>query len=181
MATRTIAAEVYTKSHRIIGRIHPGGHGLYSFLNIPSTSYVELEGAILSRLHQPNRLVARYQKLWLVKHEIVALLVSSKNEVGPTGVYGTGYLGRTPSWVHVVIGGYELRGKIETPGKFDFGSLMFEGDSIFIALYDATLTAILFPKIEAETPAMVFNRRMVDAIGLMPRREIPTEEMQEEG
>jgi hypothetical protein len=51
---------------------------------------------------------------------------------------------------------------------------MFEGDAIFLPLYDADLTAILFPKIEAEAPAMLFNRRMVDAMGLMPRREIPT-------
>lgn len=180
MASKPISVEVYTTSHKILGRIHPGGHGLYSFLNIPTTSYVELEGAILSRLHQPNRLVARYPQLWLVKREIVALLVSTKSEIGPTGVYGTGYLGRTPSWVHIVLGGYELRGKIGTPGKFDFGSLMFEGDTIFIALYDAELTAVLFPKIEAETPAMMFNRRMVDAIGLMPRREIPDEGTEEE-
>jgi len=179
MASKPISVEVYTTSHKILGRIHPGGHGLYSFLNIPTTSYVEMEGAILSRLHQPNRLVARYPSLWLVKHEIVALLVSTKSEIGPTGVYGTGYLGRAPSWVHVILGGYELRGKIETPGKFDFGSLMFEGDTIFIALYDAELTAVLFPKIEAETPALMFNRRMVDAIGLMPRREIPEEGVKE--
>lgn len=180
MASKPISVEVYTTSHKILGRIHPGGHGLYSFLNIPTTSYVEMEGAILSRLHQPNRLVARYPSLWLVKGEIVALLVSTKSEIGPTGVYGTGYLGRAPSWVHVILGGYELRGKIETPGKFDFASLMFEGDTIFLALYDAELTAVLFPKIEAETPAMMFNRRMVDAIGLMPRREIPDEGTEEE-
>ena len=180
MASKPISVEVYTTSHKILGRIHPGVHGLYSFLNMPTVSYVEMEGAILSRLHQPNRLVARYSSLWLVKREIVALLVSAKSEIGPTGVYGTGYLGRAPSWVHVILGGYELRGKIETPGKFDFGSLMFEGDIIFIALYDAELTAVFFPKIEAETPALMFNRRMVDAIGLMPRREIPDEGAKEE-
>jgi hypothetical protein len=175
MASKPIAAEIYTTSHRILGRINPVGHGLYSFLNMPTTSYVEMEGAILSRLHQPNRLVARYQTLWLVKQEIVAILVSSKAEIGPTGVARTGYRGREPQWVHVVIGGYELRGMIETSGKFNFGSVMFEGDSIFLPLFSAHLTAILFPKIEAEAPAMLFNRKMVDAMGLMPRREIPEE------
>lgn len=175
MASKPIAAEVYTSSHRILGRIHPGGHGLYSYLNMPTNSFVEMEGAILSRLHQPNRLVARYSNLWVVKREIIALLVSTKAEIGPTGVSTrTGYLNRVHQWVHVVLGGYELRGIVETVGKFNFGSVMFEGDAIFLPLYESNLTAVLFPKIEAEGPAMLFNRKMVDAIGLMPRREIPT-------
>jgi hypothetical protein len=175
MASKLIAAEIYTTSHRILGRIHPGGSGLYSFLNMPTTSYVEIEAAILSRLHQPNRLVARYPELWLVKHEIVAILVSNKAEIGPTGVVRSGYMTREPHWVHIVIGGYELRGMVETHGKFNFGSFIFEGETIFLPLYNAELTAILFPKIEAESPAMLFNRKKVDAIGLMPRREIPEE------
>ena len=73
MANKPIAAEIYTTSHRIVGRINPIGHGLYSFLNMPTTSYVEIESAKLSRLHQPNRLVARYQSLGLVKPAIVAI------------------------------------------------------------------------------------------------------------
>jgi hypothetical protein len=175
MASKHIAAEIYTTSHRILGRIYPMGHGLYSFLNMPTTSYVEMESAKLSRLHQPNRLIARYQSLGLVKHAIVAILVSSRGEIGPTGITGSLYRGRAPQWVHVVLGGYELRGSIETSGKFNFSNIMFEGESIFLPLYSAELTAILFPKIQAEAPALLFNRKMVDAMGQMPRREIPEE------
>ena len=70
------------------------------------------------------------------------------------------------------MGGYELRGIVETPGKFSFGALMFEGDSIFIPLYNGELGAILFPTVKGESPAMVFNRNMVDAIGLLSKDEI---------
>jgi hypothetical protein len=175
MATRSIAAEIYTTSHRILGRVNPGARGLYSFLNMPTTSGVELEGAIMSRLNQPERLVARYQTLWLVKKEIVAILVSNRVEIGPTTVVRSGYSSRLPTWVHVVLGGYELRGKIETQGKFNFASVMFEGDNLFLALYEAQLIATLFPSVEASAPALLFNRKRVDAIGLMPRREIPDE------
>jgi hypothetical protein len=175
MASKPISAEIYTTSHRILGGIFPMGHGLFSFLNVPTTSYIEIDGAKLSRLHQPNRLIARYQSLWLVKQEIVAILVSGKGEIGPTAYAGTGYRGREPQWVHVVLGGYELRGMIETTGKFNFGEIMFGGESIFLPLLNAELIAILFPKIQAEAPALLFNRKMVDAMGLMPRREIPEE------
>ncbi len=181
MAIKPIAAEIYTTSHRILGRITPpGGRGLYSFLNMPTTSYVELEGAILSRLHQPDRLVARYQTLWLVKREIAAILVTSKAEIGPTTFVRSGYTNRFRQWVHVVLGGYELRGSMEVTGKFNFGTVMFEGDALFLALYDANLTAILFPRVETEAQAMLFNRKQVDAMGLMPRGEIPpTQERRE--
>jgi hypothetical protein len=57
---------MYTESHRILGRIDPGPMGLFSYLNIPTTNYLEVEGAHLNRLHQPGRMVARFQTLWLV-------------------------------------------------------------------------------------------------------------------
>jgi hypothetical protein len=71
------------------------------------------------------------------------------------------------------MGGYELKGIIETPGKFSFGGLMFESDRFFIPIYNASLSAILFPNVNAEGPAMVFNRTMVDAMALLPKDEIP--------
>ncbi len=174
MASRTtISIEIYTASHRILGRVHPTASGLFSFLNIPTTSYVEIEGAHLMRLHQPGKTVARYPALYLVKSEIVCLLLSSRNELGPTGFTRGGYSTNVPHWVRVIMGGYELMGVIETPGKFNFGSLMFEGDRFFVPFYNGKLSAILFPSVRAESPAMVFNRQMVDAVALLPKDEIP--------
>ena len=173
MASTTISIEVYTASHRILGRVHPTGAGLFSFLNIPTTSYVEIEGAHMMRLHQPGKLVARYPTFWLVKSEIVAVLLSSRGQLGATGFSRGGYTTNVPHWVRVIMGGYELKGIIETPGKFSFGGLMFESDRYFIPIYNASLSAILFPNVNAEGPAMVFNRAMVDAMALLPKDEIP--------
>ena len=50
---------------------------------------------------------------------------------------------------------------------------MIEGDRIFIPLYNTELIAILFPDIRASSPAMLFNREMVDAIALLPREAVP--------
>ncbi len=173
MASKSISVEIYTASHRILGRLHPGGTGLWSYMNIPTTSYLEIEGAHLMRLHQPGRLVARHPSLWIVKSEIVSVLLSSRSELGPTTYVRGGYSSVVPNWVRIVMGGYELRGILETPGKFNFGALMFEGESIFIPLYNAELGAILFPTVHGEAPAMIFNREMVDAIALLAKTEIP--------
>lgn len=173
MTGKLVSTEIYTSSHRILGRITAGSSGLFSFLNIPTTSYIEIENAHLSRLHQPGRLAGRYPTLWLVKNEIVAILLSSRLELGPSTVMRGGYSTSVPHAVHIALGGYELRGTIETSGKFDFGDLIFSGDRIFIPLYTAELTAILFPTVRAESPAMLFNREMVDTIALLPREEWP--------
>jgi len=171
--TKPISVEIYTTSHRILGRIDPGASGLYGYLNIPTTSYLAVEGAHLNRLHQPGRMVARYPTLWVVKGEIVTVLLSTRAEVGPSGIARGGYTTTMPHWVHLVLGGYELRGQVETPGKFNFGTFMIEGDRIFIPLYNAELIAILFPDIRANSPAMLFNREMVDAIAPLPREAEP--------
>jgi hypothetical protein len=110
---------------------------------MPTSSFIEIEGAHLMRLHQPGKLVARYPTLWLVKSEIVVILLSGRNEMGPTGFTRGGYTTNVPHWVRVIMGGYD------------------------------SLTAILFPNVEAESAAMIFNRRMVDAVAMLPKDEIP--------
>jgi hypothetical protein len=173
MAYKPVSVELYTTSHRILGKITPGAAGLFSFLNIPTTSYIEVEGAHLNRLHQPGRLVARYPSVWIAKHKLVAILLSNRAEMGPTGMARGGYSTSAPHWMHIMLGGYELRGMIESPGKFDFGALMFQSERLFVPIYIAKLFAILFPSVEAESQAMLFNRSMVDAMALLPRDEIP--------
>jgi len=79
--SKPVSVEVYTSSHRILGRVEAGPTGLYSHLNLPTTSIIEVDGAHLNRLHQPGRLVSRYTSMWLVKREIVAVLLSNRAEV----------------------------------------------------------------------------------------------------
>ena len=50
---------------------------------------------------------------------------------------------------------------------------MFEGESLFMPIFNASLQAILFPNVHAEAPAMLFNRRMVDGMALLSKDEIP--------
>jgi len=173
MALKPIAAEIYTSSHRILGRITPSGRGLYSYLNINTSSYLEVEGALLSRLHQPNRMVGRYTTLSLVKSEVMAILLSNRMELGATAAARGGYTRISNHWLHIILGGYELKGMIEIPGAFNFATFLFEGDTIFAPLFDARITAILFPKIEAGAAAMLFNRKKVEGIGLLPKKEHP--------
>lgn len=171
--TKPVSVELYTSSHRILGRVEAGPTGLYSHLNLPTTSIIEVDGAHLNRLHQPGRLVSRYTAMWLVKREIVCVLLSSRAEVGSVSISRGGFTTTVPHWVHILLGGYELRGIYEAAGKFNAGVTLFEGDRTFVPLYSGELTAILFPNVVARSPAMLFNRDMVDSLALLPREEIP--------
>ncbi|MBN2554548.1 MAG: hypothetical protein JXA97_01295 [Anaerolineales bacterium] len=173
MASKPISVEIYTTTHRVLGRIMPGARGCFSFINIPTQSYIEVEGAHLMRLHQPGKLVARHSSLWLIKSEITAILLSNRGEIGPSITTRGGYSTMVPNWVRVLMGGYELRGVVESHGKFNFGSLMVEGDHLFTPMYNAELRAILFPAVRANSPAMLINRKQVDAMALLPKEEIP--------
>ncbi len=170
---KPVSVEIYTSSHRVLARVDPGTTGLFSFLNMPTASLIELEGAHLNRLHQPGRLVSRYPEMWLVKREIVAVLLSNRGELGPMSVARGGFTTTVPHWVHFLLGGYELRGLFEAPGKFNAGAAIFEGDRTFVPLYSAELTAILFQNVVARSPALLFNRNMIDSMALLPREEIP--------
>ena len=171
--SKLVSVEIYTASHRVLGRVDPGTTGLFSFFNLPTSSVIEVEGAHLNRLHQPGRLVSRYTEMWLVKREIVAVLLSNRGELGPMSIARGGFTTTVPHWVHILLGGYELRGLFEAPGKFNAGAAFFEGDRMFVPLYSAELTAILFQNVVARSPAVLFNREMIDSLALLPREEIP--------
>ena len=170
---KTTNVVVYTTTHRITGQVISGVLGLFSVLNRSTESYIEIEGCELNPLHQITKQAERIGQLWLVKDEIAAVIVESRTGLGPSSATRAGYTKPFPHRVHILVGGYELRGLIESGVRFDFAALMFEGDSSFVPMYNAKLSAILFPRVQADAPAMVFNRTMVHALNLLPRDEIP--------
>jgi hypothetical protein len=164
--TRPIPVILYTTTHRISGQIIPGAPGLYGYLNRPTESYVEVEMGEMNALHQINQPPEPFSQLWLVKNEVVAVLVETRGGLGPSSTVRAGYTRPFPHWVRILAGGYEIYGSLQSGARFDFAVMMFEGESNFIPLYDTRLSAILFPRVQSEAPAMVFNRTMVHALHL---------------
>ncbi|MCJ7513530.1 MAG: hypothetical protein MUO23_11245 [Anaerolineales bacterium] len=166
---KPVAVEAYTATHQIRGNVHPGTTGLFSHMNLPTESSLEVEEAEISLLYQIGQAQEASSRLWLVKNEIVAVLVHSLGELGPSSAVRSGYTKPFPHMVRVVVGGYELRGLVHGGGRFDFRAMMFEGESRFLPLFDAHLTALLFPKVSSEAPAMLFNRSMVTTVSQIGR------------
>lgn len=66
---------VYTTTHRITGQVTPGAQGLFSYLNRPTESYVEIEDGEMNPLHQITKQAESVDQLWLVKGEIALSLI----------------------------------------------------------------------------------------------------------
>jgi hypothetical protein len=171
-SNRPVSVEVYTATHRILGRVLPGSGGLYSYLNIPTRSSIEIDGAHLTRLHQPGRLVARYPRIYVSKDKIVAVLLSTRSEIGPVSIARGGYSTLITQYVHILLEGYEIKGGVETVGKVDFAANQAEKETGFSPLLSAHLEAVLFSDIKAEAPALLFNHTLVSAMTLVPKDEV---------
>jgi hypothetical protein len=165
--------EIFTPTHRVTGVVYPGAAGLFSYMNLRTESYVELENAEFCALHAFPEGSEKAGRAWLVKREIAAVLARSRGDLGAGGTIRSGYTKPFPHWVRVQVGGYELRGLLESGGRFDFGAVMFEGDATFISLQNTKIAAILFPRVQSSSPAMLFNRGMVNALTMLPSEPMP--------
>jgi hypothetical protein len=170
---KAVDIDLFTRTHWVTGQVIPGAHGLFSHMNMPTDSSIEIEHVELCPVHELQHKGETVARIWMVKTEIAAVMVGNRSGLGPTSVIKAGYTKPFPHWVRVLLDGYELQGQIQTGGRFDFSAVMFEGESIFIPLFDATLVALLFPKVKAQSPALLFNRRMVQGISLIPAEGRP--------
>ena len=171
MLRRTVAVDILTPSHRISGQLQASAQGLFSYLNLPTESGLEVEDAKLCPVYVPWEEAEKVGGLWLVKSEITMVVVANRGELGVVGTARGGYTKPFPHRVRILLSGYEIDGLIEWPGKLDFSALVLEGNRPFIPAYEARLQALLFPQVKMETPAVLFNGKMVMGISQLHRKE----------
>jgi hypothetical protein len=167
MLKQPVKVQIITKTHWINGEVGVGAQGLFSQMNLPTESYIEIDAGEISPLHRVNQSAEKFSKMWFVKNEVIAIMVDSRAGLGPSHVIRAGYTKPFPHMVRIVLEGFELFGEIQTGGRFDFSAFMFEGESTFLPLYGARVQAILFPAAFAETPALLFNRKRVEGLSLI--------------
>jgi hypothetical protein len=145
--------------------------GLVGLANDQTDSYIELENASLFRLHRPQEMVAQFPVWDVVKSRIVALLCEHRSDLGRITVARGGFQHAFAFRVWAAIHGFEIFGVIESPGKFDFSSQMFQGNRVYIPLFNATVIPVLFPQLVTRSPALLFNRQMVEGMGVLSEVE----------
>lgn len=168
---RLISADFLTPSYRVVGKIMVPHTGVMGLMNDPTSAFMEVLDAKLARLHMPTKLVGEYQVIDLVKSNVFAICLARREDAGPSALARGGYQNLVKYHLRLTTQVYELEGSLEWAGRFDFATVMVEGIRDFVPLYDATLTAILIPQLRIESPALLFNRRQVDLLALIPEKK----------
>ena len=167
---RFLPADILTSSFRVVGKVTVSTNGVMGLMNDPTHSYMEVLDARLARIHMPTKLVDHYEVIRLFKRQIFAIALARREDLGPQAVVRGGFGNVTEYPVRLTTQVYEIEGKVEYPGRFDFSALMAEGTRDFVPIFDATLTAVLIPTLRVESPGMLFNRTQVDILALQGQR-----------
>lgn len=168
---RMLAADFLTQSYRVVGKMMVPNTGVFGLINDPTTSFMEVLDAKLARIHMPTKLVGEYKMIDLVKDNVFAICLTRREDVGPQALARGGYQNLVEYSIRLTTRVYELEGILEWSGRFNFAAIMVEGVRDFVPIYNATLTAILIPQLRIESPAILFNRRQVDLLGLASEKK----------
>ena len=167
---RFLPADVYTAGYRVVGKIMISTNGIMGILNDITKSHLEIHDARMARIHMPTKLVDHFEVVRLVKAHVFAVCAARREDLGPTAVVRGGYSNIAGLPTRLTNSIYEIEGKLEVAGRFDFVTLISDKTRNFVPLFDATLTAILIPNLKVESPGILFNREKIDMLALLNQR-----------
>jgi hypothetical protein len=167
---RFLPADVYTSGYRVVGKVMISTNGIMGVLNDINKSHLELHDARMARIHMPSKLVDHFEVVRLVKSQIFAICAARREDLGPAGMQRGGYSNISALPARITTQVYEIEGKLEVAGRFDFAALIADKTRNFIPVYEAILTAILIPNLKAESPGVLINREKVDILALIGQR-----------
>lgn len=147
-----------------------GSNGLMGILNDNTKSHIEVHDARLARIHMPTKLVDHFEVVRIVKSHLFALCAARREDLGPTGVVRGGYSNVAGVPARLTTNVYEVEGKLEVAGRFDFVTLISDKTRNFIPVFEVVLTAILIPNLKAESAGVLLNREKIDMLSLLNQR-----------
>jgi hypothetical protein len=139
-------------------------------LNDITKSHLELHDARMARIHMPTKLVDHFEIVRLVKSQVFVICAARREDLGPSQLQRGGYSSVSAMPVRLTTQVYEIEGKIEVAGRFDFSMMIADKARNFIPVYEAVMTAILMPNLRAESPGVLINREKVDILALLNQR-----------
>jgi hypothetical protein len=172
ISNRLIPAEILTSSHYIFGQIKVIQSGLVGMLTDTTNSFLEVNEASIAPIFKPSSVMNYATQLYMVRSEIAAVSLSKREYLGMQGVMKSGYQRLIQYPVQISTRTYNLTGTLEWSGRFEFSALITEGTSNFFMVYDAVLTAHLYPELRIESPVILLNRNYLET--LVITKKVPT-------
>ena len=164
LTVRPISINVLTASYRICGITDVTNTGLMGLVNDATSGFMELRQASMARIHMPDKLVKKIASIRLVKKRIHAICLENRRDIGPQALARGGFERIKKYHVEITNPIYEYQGFLEWSGRFDFSTIMVEGNRDFVPLYESRVRAVMLPNVKLKSPAILFNRELVDSL-----------------
>jgi hypothetical protein len=164
ITNRLIPAEILTSSHYIFGQIKVIQSGLVGMLTDTTNSVLEINDASIAPIHKPSNVINYAAQLYMVRSEIAVVCLNKREYMGMQGVMKGGFQRLIPYAAQISTRTYDLTCTLEWSGRFEFPALITEGTSDFFIVYDAVLTAHLYPELKIESPVMLLNRSFLETL-----------------
>jgi hypothetical protein len=168
---RLIPAEFLTPHHYIFGQLKVTQSGLMGMLSDVNTSCLEMDDASMALIYKPDKVVNYTPLLYLVRSLVVAVVLNRRDFLGVQGVMRSGYQRLLPYSVQITASSYDITGTVEWTGRLEFPALITEGTNDFLMIYDAALTAPLFPALRLEAPVILLNRKFLETMVVLRKAE----------
>ena len=163
-----VSVDFFTHSYRISGSVDVRRLPLADQLNDPTTSYLLMEDVYVSPVDRPGDITASYDMAALRKVNITMAVLSNKEDgLSKKQSYGS-YFGTALRNVFITVPQFEVRGFLQTTGKFDLHALLATGTDHFMPLLEGTTFSSAKPEIQFDGGMILVNK---DAVGVMCMQE----------
>jgi hypothetical protein len=165
----TINLDILTQSYRISCRLNVGATGLIGLLNDVNTSIVDLDDAYYSRLLQPAKIVSHLPTAHMSKTNIVLVVLTRRDDLGPQGLARGGFTRLLPVPVLMTTPMFEIHGSVEVVSKFDASELLLGGTGRFINVFGANAMPASNPEIVFSGAVILVNKAAIELVAPVVR------------
>lgn len=151
LARNVVNVDLFTDAYRVTGRatIHTSG-GLHAELASANSSFLNLEDAYISRIHQPGEIVASYGTGAFRKDNINFLILQDRRDGIPAGAPQARSMfssrGR-PLDCFISVPAFEIQGEMNVVGKPNPRDLVINSPGNFLLVFGAKASAAAYPDI----------------------------------
>lgn len=162
---KLIHTDMFTDAYRVTGRVMVGAGGIHAELANPSSSFLELQDAYISRIHQPGEIVAHYKVAAFSKSNINFIVLQDRREGIPVGTqHGRSIYtrGRALS-SFLTVPSFEISGEIMHDGKVAPREILVQSVGRYQLIFSAKAKASLYPDVSYSGDLVLVQK---DQIGI---------------
>ncbi|MCP4426962.1 MAG: hypothetical protein GY803_20930 [Chloroflexi bacterium] len=166
LGTRSLVSlDLFTDAYRVTGSATVGAGGIHAELANPNSSFLEIQGAYVSRINEPGEIVTQYDLAAFRKDNINFIVLQDRRVGIPVGTqHGRSIFTRGQAMpVFLTVPSFEIKGEITHTGKPNPRDILAKAVGGYVLVFGAKAFASLYPKIAYSGDLIMISR---DRIGL---------------